>query len=156
MSKKLITRRNFLKDAIAVGTSLTFAGFLPDQWIKPVVKSVFLPEHAQASMPSPLSACPVDLTLIPSYTDNNLGLVNNIRIRVIPVPATGTPVSYSLLNILPASKLSGALTASATTDASGYANFPGTITYLGTPSYSFTIRIETLGCYREIPIVYGP
>ncbi len=153
MSNKLITRRNFLKNSIAVGTSLTFAGFLPDQWIKPVVKSVFLPEHAQASMP--LSACPVGLALIPSYTDNYLGLVNNIRIQVNPIPETGTQVTYSLLNIVPVNKLSGALTGSATTDSSGYAVFSGTITYLGTPSYSFTIRIETLGCYREIPIVFG-
>jgi hypothetical protein len=153
MQQKLISRRQLLKILLAAGGGLTAAAFLPAQWLKPVVKAGVLPVHAQSSIT--LSACPQSLTLNPNYTDNNAGLVNNITIQVIPAPATGTPVSYTLLNILPVNKLSGALSASSTTDAGGIAHFSGTVTYVGTPTYSFTIRIVTLGCYREIPVVHS-
>ncbi len=42
-------RRKLLKSVVAGGGALTVAKMLPDQWARPVVDSVMLPSHAQAS-----------------------------------------------------------------------------------------------------------
>ena len=48
-----ITRRELLKTVIAGSGGIVAAGFLPEKWLKPVVKSGVLPVHAQASQPTP-------------------------------------------------------------------------------------------------------
>ena len=48
-----ISRRDLLKTIIAGGGGIVAAGFLPEKWLKPVVKSGVLPVHAQASQPTP-------------------------------------------------------------------------------------------------------
>lgn len=52
MDKK-ITRRDLLKALIAGSGGIVAAGFVPEKWLKPVVKSGVLPVHAQASAPDP-------------------------------------------------------------------------------------------------------
>ena len=150
MSVKKISRRDAMKllGAAIGGAALST---LPSKWNTPELAAGVLPAHAQQS--AVLPACPLSLTLIPNYNDDDNGLVNNITIQVSPAPAAGTIVSYSLINILPVNKLSGALSGTSTTDAGGTAYFSGTVTYLGTSTYSLLIRIETLGCYREIPVI---
>ena len=51
---KKITRRDLLKAIIAGSGGIVAAGFLPEKWLKPVVKSGVLPVHAQASAPTPI------------------------------------------------------------------------------------------------------
>lgn len=48
-----ISRRELLKAIIAGGGGIIATGFLPEKWLKPVVKSGVLPVHAQASAPEP-------------------------------------------------------------------------------------------------------
>ena len=48
-----MTRRDLLKAIIAGSGGIVAAGFLPEKWLKPVVKSGVLPVHAQASAPTP-------------------------------------------------------------------------------------------------------
>lgn len=50
--KMSIGRRKLLKSVVAGGGALTVAKTLPDQWARPVVDSVMLPAHAQASVSS--------------------------------------------------------------------------------------------------------
>lgn len=49
--EKIISRRDLLKALIAGGGGIVAAGFIPQKWFKPVVKSGVLPAHAQASAP---------------------------------------------------------------------------------------------------------
>jgi len=49
--EKNISRRDLLKALIAGSGSIVAAGFIPQKWFKPVVKSGVLPAHAQASAP---------------------------------------------------------------------------------------------------------
>ena len=49
MTKQSMTRRELLKAALAAGTGLTAAAFLPEKWLKPMVQSGVLPVHAQTS-----------------------------------------------------------------------------------------------------------
>ncbi len=51
--EKKITRRDALKAIIAGSSGIVAAGFVPEKWLKPVVKSGVLPVHAQASSPTP-------------------------------------------------------------------------------------------------------
>jgi hypothetical protein len=46
-----MTRRDLLKAIVAGSGGIVAAGFLPEKWLKPVVKSGVLPVHAQASAP---------------------------------------------------------------------------------------------------------
>ncbi len=46
-----ISRRELLKVLIAGSGGIAAAGFLPEKWLKPVVKSGVLPVHAQSSAP---------------------------------------------------------------------------------------------------------
>jgi hypothetical protein len=62
MDKK-ITRRDALKTIIAAGSGIVAAGFVPEKWVKPVVKSGVLPVHAQSSSPMP--------TQTPDYIQGN-------------------------------------------------------------------------------------
>ena len=48
-----MTRRDLLKAIVAGSGGIVAAGFLPEKWLKPVVKSGVLPVHAQASAPTP-------------------------------------------------------------------------------------------------------
>ncbi|MDO9084972.1 MAG: hypothetical protein Q7U53_02090 [Anaerolineaceae bacterium] len=48
-----MTRRDLLKAIVAGSGGIVAAGFLPEKWLKPVVKSGVLPVHAQASAPQP-------------------------------------------------------------------------------------------------------
>jgi hypothetical protein len=52
MSKN-ISRRDLLKAIIAGSGGFVATSFLPEKWLKPVVKSGVLPVHAQASAPTP-------------------------------------------------------------------------------------------------------
>ena len=52
--EKKITRRDLIKALIAGSGGIVAAGFIPDKWLKPVVKSGVLPVHAQASAPTPV------------------------------------------------------------------------------------------------------
>lgn len=49
--EKKISRRDLLKALIAGSGGIVAAGFVPEKWLKPVVKSGVLPVHAQASAP---------------------------------------------------------------------------------------------------------
>jgi hypothetical protein len=49
--EKKISRRDLLKGFIAGSGGIVAAGFVPEKWLKPVVKSGVLPVHAQASAP---------------------------------------------------------------------------------------------------------
>ncbi len=49
--EKKISRRDLLKALIAGSGGIVAAGFVPEKWLKPVVKSGVLPVHAQASVP---------------------------------------------------------------------------------------------------------
>lgn len=51
--EKKITRRDALKAIIAGSSGIVAAGFVPEKWLKPVVKTGVLPVHAQASSPTP-------------------------------------------------------------------------------------------------------
>lgn len=48
---KQISRRNLLKAVIAGSGGFVATSFIPEKWLKPVVKSGTLPVHAQASVP---------------------------------------------------------------------------------------------------------
>ena len=54
--EKKITRRDLLKALIAGSGGIVAAGFVPEKWLKPVVKSGVLPVHAQASTPEPTAS----------------------------------------------------------------------------------------------------
>lgn len=50
-----ISRRDLIKALIAGSGGIVAAGFVPEKWLKPVVKSGVLPVHAQASItPTPV------------------------------------------------------------------------------------------------------
>jgi len=93
MTEKKISRRDAMKllGAAIGGATLST---LPSKWNTPELAAGVLPAHAQQS--TVLPACPLSLTLIPNYNDDDNGLVNNITIQVSPAPAAGTIVSYSL------------------------------------------------------------
>jgi len=57
--EKKISRRDLIKALIAGSGGIVAAGFVPEKWLQPVVKSGVLPAHAQASAPEP--------TPIPDY-----------------------------------------------------------------------------------------
>jgi len=48
---KQISRRNLLKAVIAGSGGFVATSFIPEKWLKPVVRSGVLPVHAQASIP---------------------------------------------------------------------------------------------------------
>ena len=60
-----ISRRELLKAIIAGGGGIIATGFLPEKWLKPVVKSGVLPVHAQASTPEPT----LSPTIVPNYIE---------------------------------------------------------------------------------------
>lgn len=49
--KNKLSRRDLLKALIAGSGGIVAAGFVPEKWLKPVVKNGVLPVHAQASAP---------------------------------------------------------------------------------------------------------
>jgi len=98
----------------------------------------------------------VDIFITPFYFDDGNGTISLMGARIIPLPDVGTLVKYRIFDIVPQNKLLGDLAGSGTTNISGIANFPGTITYSGEPLWIATLRIETMGCYAEFPISGNP
>ncbi len=47
-----VSRRRLLKALAVSGSALAGVKVLPDAWVKPVVESVVVPAHAQASPPT--------------------------------------------------------------------------------------------------------
>jgi hypothetical protein len=49
MPQSLVSRRQALKVILAAGGSITAVAFLPEKWLKPVIRTGVLPVHAQTS-----------------------------------------------------------------------------------------------------------
>lgn len=65
--KKATARRNLLKALVAGGGAFAMGKTVPQSWVKPMVKSVVLPAHAQTS---PVIQNTTSRTLLSSPFDN--------------------------------------------------------------------------------------
>ena len=63
---KMISRRNVFKLVLAATGSITASAFLPEKWIKPIVRAGVMPVHAQTSV-TPTATTP-SATNIPTET----------------------------------------------------------------------------------------
>jgi hypothetical protein len=63
---KMISRRNVFKLVLAATGSITASAFLPEKWIKPIVRAGVIPAHAQTSV-TPTATTP-SATNIPTET----------------------------------------------------------------------------------------
>lgn len=100
-----ISRRDLIKALIAGSGGIVAAGFVPEKWLKPVVKSGVLPVHAQASAPDPdyirggyisgdwlIAFAFVSSQPIPEFlTDNNE--LSSIKKMGVPYPVEGKDVT---------------------------------------------------------------
>jgi hypothetical protein len=49
MTRQVVSRRTMLKSILAAGGALGASAFLPEKWLKPLVRTGVLPVHAQTS-----------------------------------------------------------------------------------------------------------
>jgi hypothetical protein len=147
-SQKPINRREMLKKStLATGGAITAAAFLDGKWVKPIVKTGVLPEHAQAS-----ACADYNFTPVFTYTVNG-DLAFGLGVDVVPVPPNG-PISYEItgttdITLTPVlvDPKSGNLTG-------GHADFPGDYIFNVTgPNPTVTIKWKYGGCYY--PQTYG-
>lgn len=102
--EKKITRRDLLKALIAGSGGIVAAGFVPEKWLKPVVKSGVLPVHAQASAPTPT---PIpDLFIRGGYyrtedNNENIGIMAYAFVSYKDIPVFSLPGSISGAQFLP-------------------------------------------------------
>jgi hypothetical protein len=135
------SRREMLKLMLAASGGIGLAAFLPNRWLKPVVKSGVLPVHARASGDH--------ITLNASagcYLDINSATIS-------PKPASGTLVTYTASGVdnTSATVVLTPNDGSANTDSSGYVDFSDSLGYdptLYTPPIVFTVII-TAGSITE-------
>lgn len=107
--EKKITRRDMIKALIAGSGGIVAAGFVPEKWLKPVVKSGVLPAHAQASAPQPtqtpdyirggyidgdwlLAYAYVSSQPIPEFPTENNSL-SSTKVQVVSNPVVGKDVT---------------------------------------------------------------
>ncbi len=87
---KQISRRELLKAVIAGSGGFVATSFIPEKWLKPVVKSGVLPVHAQASTPTP-TATPTQNYVKGFAESDEIGAALNLRAYALvsSTPFTG-------------------------------------------------------------------
>jgi hypothetical protein len=88
--KKMLTRRQALKTLLAATGAITAASFVPEKWVKPLVKTGVVPVHAQASIDLfQAEAVALDSDFLPMPNPYELGFgfnyIGNIRARLFAV-----------------------------------------------------------------------
>lgn len=170
MPSSLVSRRQALKVILAAGGSITAAAFLPEKWLKPVIKTGVLPVHAQTS----------DQWLVDVSSDGGTPsfgalVVSNINIHVFtpaadlqvdsftsedkkkgyPVPYAPVAISYTNSGTGSVTGVTPSLPRTDTSDALGYLHFDN-ITFTISGDGEITLNFKSGAGTADLgPYSYG-